>query len=105
MIFAGVLVADDKKSEKAPGNNAVHAVFVKADTAKNTVTFKTTEKAGKTVEMTLALAKDARVLGQDNKPETFAAFASNMQKHKDKAILVIEDKGGKQILEIKDMPH
>jgi hypothetical protein len=102
MIFASVLVADDKK---APGNNTVHAVFVKADTARNTVTFKTTEKAGKTVEMTLALAKDAKVLGQDNKPETFASFANNMQKQKGKSILVVEDKAGKQILEIRDMPN
>jgi hypothetical protein len=105
VIFAGVLIADDQKTEKASANNALHAVFVKADVAKNTVTFKTTDKAGKTVETMLALAKDAKVLGADNKPETFAVFAKNLQKHKDKSILVVEDKEGKHILEIKDLPN
>jgi hypothetical protein len=107
VIFAGVLVADDKDKKKvnATGDNALHAIFVKADVVKNTVTFKTTDKAGKSAEMNLALARDAKVLGQDNQPETFAVFARNMQNHKGKSILIVEDKAGKQILQIKDLPN
>ena len=103
-IFAGAVAAKDKKTDKAKGDNAIHAMFVKADVAKNTLTFKTTDKAGKTMETTLPLAKDARILGKDNKPETLAALAKSIQSEKDKWILVTEDKDGKQIIEVKDHP-
>jgi hypothetical protein len=94
-ISTGILVADD--------NKGVHAMFVKADMAKNTVTFKTVDKAGKNVEKTLALARDAKILGEDNKPETFAVFAKNLQTEKDKSILVVQDQAGRYIVEIKDL--
>jgi hypothetical protein len=103
-ICTGILVADDKKGDKTKGESGLHAIFVKADMAKNTVTFKTVDKAGKNMEKTLALAKDAKILGEDNKPETFAVFAKNLQNEKDKSILVVQDHGGKYIVEIKDLP-
>src|SRR5262249_29156078 len=101
---ASVLVADDGKHAKGKGDSRVHAMFVKADLAKNSITFKTTDKLGKTVETTLALAKDAKVLGEDNKPESLALFAKNMQKEKDKPILFREDKGCQHVVEIRDLP-
>jgi hypothetical protein len=97
---SGALMADDKK-----GDNGLHAMFVKADVAKNTITFTTNDKTGKNVEMTLPLAKDAKLIGEDNKPETLAVFAQNLQKEKDKSILVVKDKGGKQIAQLKDLPR
>jgi hypothetical protein len=100
-MCVGMLIADNPKHAKA---NELHAMFVKADMAKNTITFTTTDKAGKCVERTLALAKDAKILGEDNKPEIFAVFAKNMQKEKDKSILVIEDQAGKQVVQIRDLP-
>jgi hypothetical protein len=89
---------------RAEDRSPLHVMFVKADVTANTVTFKTTDKAGKTSETTLPLAKNAKVIGEDKKAETLAAFARNMQKHKDKPIVVVEDKSGKQILEIQESP-
>ena len=103
-IGTGVLVADDKKRDNAKGENGLHAMFVRADTAKNTVTFTTMGKTGKSVEMTLALAKDAKILGEDNRPETFAVFAKNLKNEKDKSILVVQDQAGKHILKIRALP-
>jgi hypothetical protein len=103
-MCASVLVADDGKHAKGKGDNGLHAMFVKADVTKNTITFKTTDKAGKTVETTLALAKDAKVLGEDNKPESLVLFAKNMQKEKDKSILIMEDKSCQHVVEIRDLP-
>jgi hypothetical protein len=103
-ICAGVVVADDSKRDRAKNEKGLHAMFVKADMTKNTITFKIMDKTGKNVERTLALAKDARILGEDNKPETFAVFAKNLRDEKDKSILVVEDRGGKYIIELRDLP-
>lgn len=102
-IFAASLVADDKKGDQTKANR-VRATFVKADIAKNMLTFKTSDKAGKTTEMTLPLAKDAKILATNDKPESFADFAKNLQAEKDKTILVVEDKEGKWIVQLKDHP-
>jgi hypothetical protein len=104
-MFVGLVIADSTKHAKARNDSGLHAMFVKADAAKNTVTFTTTDKVGKRAEMTLPLAKDAKILGEDNKPETLATFAKNMEKEKDKSILVIEDQAGKQIVEVRDLPN
>jgi hypothetical protein len=103
-LCASVLTADDGKRAKAKSDSGLHARFVKADVARNTITFKTTDKSGKNVEMTMSLAKDAKVLGEDNKPETLALFAKNMQNEKDKSILIVEDRAGQHVLEIRDLP-
>jgi len=102
-MCAGVSVADSK-NEKATGQKGRHAMFVKADMVKNTVTFTAPDKTGETVEKTLPLAKDAKIFGEDNKPETFAAFAKNLQNEKDKSILIVPDQAGSYIVEIKDLP-
>jgi hypothetical protein len=96
VIFAGLVAADQK--------TGIHAVFVKADLTKHTITFMTKATSGKNVEMTLPLAKNAKVLGEDNKPEAFLRFANNMQKEKGKSILIFEDQARKQIVEVRDLP-
>jgi hypothetical protein len=102
-LTAGVAVSMAAKGqmEKATEHQAV---FVKADTAHNTVTFMTKDRAGKEVELTLPLAANAKVLGGNNKTESLEALAKNKIKEKDKGILIIEDKEAKHIVEIKDLP-
>jgi hypothetical protein len=102
-LFGGGLLADDKKADKA-GKHEHKALFVKADLKKNTVTFTTTDKAGKKVTMTLPLAKDAKIYGEKHDAETLAKFVANMEKEKDKAIRIVEDKDEKHIIEIDDLP-
>jgi hypothetical protein len=102
---AGTLVADDTKGQNAKGESGLQAMFVKADTVKNTITFQANDKTGKNPEMTMPLAKDAKILGKDNKPETLTIFVQDMQKQKNKSILVVKDKGGKQIVEIKELSN
>jgi len=98
------LAAAETKGASAKGKTEIHATFVKADLAKHTVVFKVKDKAGKEVERTLSMAKDAKILGEDNKAETLEQFASNIGKEKDKSILIVEDKEGKHIVELRDLP-
>jgi hypothetical protein len=102
-LLVGGLAAEEKKAEKA-GRAEHKATFVKADLVKGTVTFRTKDKSGKEVTMTLPLAKNAKVLGEKNEAETLANFAKAMDKEKDKSILIVEDKEEKHIIEIKDLP-
>jgi flagellar basal body rod protein FlgB len=90
--------------EPPPEPNQHHATLVSVDPDKNTVTFRAVGKDGKEAEMTLPLAKDAKVLGENNKPETLARFKDEVEKEKDKAGLVVEDADGKQIVSIKHLP-
>lgn len=102
VLVCGVLIADGNKNEKPKSDNAIHATFVNADIAKQTVTFKAPDKTGKNSEVTLALAKDAKILTANAKSESFAEFVKNMQSAKEKAFLVVEDSGGKMIIELRD---
>lgn len=104
MPFCLVASADDSKGEKSKGNKGIIATYVKADVAKSTITVETTDKSGKTIKMELALDKNAKVLGSDDKPESLADFAKSMDSRKDKSIIIVEDKENKHILEIKDIP-
>jgi hypothetical protein len=101
-IISGTVLADSPKDPKASPNQALHATFVKADLAKNMVTFKLTDKSGTTKQLTLPLSKDAKVLGVDDKPVSLASFAKYIQNHKDKSIIVLEEKGHNQIIELMD---
>jgi hypothetical protein len=93
-----VMAVDNKATHQC------HGTFVKADLAKNTVTFKTKNKDGKDVEMTLPLTKDAKILGEDNKSVTLPNWVKNKEKEKDKSIEVWENNEGNQIVELRDMP-
>jgi hypothetical protein len=104
MLVVGSLAAGDNKTANAKARHERHGTFVKVDLVKNTVTFLTKDSNGKEREMTLPLARHAKVLGEDNKPESLDTLAKNMGKEKDKSILIIEDKDEKQIIEIKDLP-
>jgi hypothetical protein len=91
----------------AADNKATHlcrGTFVKADLAKNAITFKTKNKDGKEVEMTLPLTKDAKILSEDNKPLTLPNWVKNMEKEKDKSIEVWENNEGNHIVELRDLP-
>jgi hypothetical protein len=91
------------KSQETRTNRVIRAVFVKADAPKHTVTFQTTDQDGKIQEQTAALAKDAKVLGENDLPVTIARFATYMDHHKDKSILVLQGKGDGAIHEIMDV--
>jgi arginine repressor len=92
-----------KKSQEPQTNRVIRAVFVNVDVSKNTVTFKTTAKDGMTQEETAALAKGARVLGENDEPVTIAGFAKYMANHTDKSILVLEGEKDCHIHEIMDL--
>jgi hypothetical protein len=104
-ILAGTLIADSKQHVQTRHDNGLHARFVRADLAKNTITFQTTDKAGKSTEMTMPMAKNARILGENSQPVSFTTFTNNLQKEKDKSILVIEDSAGRQVMELRDLPN
>ncbi|HQR05305.1 MAG TPA: hypothetical protein PLN21_00715 [Gemmatales bacterium] len=101
-LFVLNIVADDSKGGLPNAEHGIKAAFVSADIAKNMITFKTSDKAGKMVEVKLELDKNAKIYGTDNKSETLAAFSKAMESKKNKAIFVVEDKDGKHILELKD---
>ena len=85
-------------------DNRIHAALVSVDLDKNTVAFKTKDKDGKETETTLPVAQDAKVYGEDNKPETLKQFKENMDKEDDKSILIVEDASAPQIVSIADLP-
>jgi len=103
-LCVGTLVADNPHHQ-AKNDSGLHATFVKADMVKNTITFQTKDKSGQSREMTLPVAKDAKIMGENNKPETFATFTKNLQSEKDKSILVIENHSGSQVMELRDLPN
>ena len=90
--------------EPKHADNTLHAALVSVDLDKNTVTFKAKGKDGKEAENTLPLAKDAKVVGEDKKPETLQQFKDAMDKEDDKSIQVVEDQDGKQIVSLTDLP-
>jgi phenylpyruvate tautomerase PptA (4-oxalocrotonate tautomerase family) len=96
-ILAGGLVAADKDKQAAKQRPHL-ATFVSADVDKGTLTFKVEAK-----QLTLPLAEKAKILGEDNKPETLKAFVDNMKKEPDKTILIIEDVEEKHIAFVKDV--
>jgi hypothetical protein len=87
-----------------PEEKKHRASLVSVDLDKNTVTFKAHGQAGKTTEATLPLAADAKILGEDNKPETLRQFQEAMAKEKDKGILIVEDADEQHIVSIRDLP-
>jgi hypothetical protein len=97
------LVAAYKKTDESRIRNEHRATYVKADFSKNMITFKMKGANGKEVEMTLPLAKDAKVLGTDNKPEKLETFVKNLGKEKNKSVWILEDKEGKHIVEVRDL--
>lgn len=96
--------ADDSRGDKTKESKGIVATFVMADVAKSTITFKATDKSGKTIETKLALDKNAKVLGSDDKPESLSDFVKKMESRIDKSIIIVEDKDHQRILEIKDIP-
>jgi hypothetical protein len=102
-IFVGTTIADNPHAQ-AKNTSGLHAMFVKADMVKNTITFQTRDRSGQSKEMTLPVAKDAKILGENNKPETFATFTKNLRNEKDKSILVTKDNAGRQIVGLRDLP-
>ena len=82
----------------------VHADLVSVDLDKGTITFKGKGHDSKVGETTLPLAKDAKVFGEDNKPETLKQFKDNMAKESDKSITVVEDADGRQVTGVTDLP-
>ena len=87
-----------------PEEKSHHATLVRVDLDKGTVTFKARGKAGKPEEMTLPLARDAKILGEDNKPETLQQFKEAMENEKDKGIMIVEDTDAQHIVAIRDLP-
>jgi hypothetical protein len=96
-------VADDSKGTKSKDENRIIATFVKADVAKNMVTFKYSDKSGKPVELKLVLDKNAKVMGTGDKPESLSDFVKNMERRRDKSIIVVEDKEHQHIVQLKDI--
>ena len=93
------VVVEEKKKAETAGQNLHKATLVRVDVAKQTVTFK--GKGGK--EMTLPLAKSAKIFGEKNEGETLEKFAKDLAKDKDKTIWILEDKEEKHIVELKEM--
>jgi hypothetical protein len=108
VMCVGSLAAADKANTSAPNAkaNANHewkGLFVKVDATHNTLTFLKLE-GDKGVETTMPLAKNAKIIGEDNKPETLKDFASHLRNQSDHPIMVTGDKDGKQVTEVKDLP-
>ena len=72
--FCVIGMAEDNKGDKSKDSKGIVATFVMADVAKNTVTFKATDKSGKTVELKLGLDKNAKVIDENNKPRSLSDF-------------------------------
>jgi len=103
LFLVSGLAGAEKKAAPA-GPNMHKATLVKVDVAKNTVTFATADKTGKTVQTTLPLAKGVKIYGAKNATETLAAFATDMGKSKGKVFWLREDKANKYIVEIREYP-
>jgi len=101
LFLVSGLTAAEKKAGKV-GTNMHKATLVKVDVAKNTVTFMRKDKAGKEVQVTLPLAKNAQVYGPKNQTETLAIFVTDMGKNKDKTVWIQLDKEKKHIVEIRE---
>jgi len=99
-LVPGLMAEEKKKAEKA-GQTLHKATLVRVDVAKQTVTFKKLGKGAK--EMTLPLAKTAKIFGEKNDAETLEKFAKDLAKDKDKTIWILEDKEEKHIVELKEM--
>ena len=104
MPFCSMTRADDSKGDKSKENKGIVATYVMADVAKSIITFKTTDKSGKTIETKLPLDKNAKVLGSDDKPEKLSDFVKSMESRKDKCIIIVEDRENQRILELRNIP-
>lgn len=109
-MCVGSLAAADKTNTASAqkANRECKAMFVSADAAHNTITFLKLEegkKHGKGVEVTMPLAKNAKIMGENNKSETLAALTKQLHNKGDHPIMITEDKDGKQVTEVKDVAN
>ena len=95
-VGATGLWAADKPPEAAKNTREHHGAFVNVDLEKGTITFLS--------RMTLPLAKDATVLGPDDKPQTLRQLQEAEAKAKDKPAFIIVDEAAQQIAFLKGLP-